>query len=466
MKHKTSSYKIRRALRFIFSIIQVILDVLLFNLCLSLTHTSLSFAACAFLTGTMMTFFFFSRLYGFILWTFHDEMTAVLRSWVLIFIVSAVFMYAYGLSVPFIYFFVALALFIPVTLTARYFFRRILFSLRLLSTSVIIVGSGMAAEMFAENISVSPFISRRVVGFLDDDESKQNKILSGVHVLGKLKDFQRIQSEVHADEAVIALPKTSRQNIEDTLNLIEDTVSRVLYIPDMYMLRTYPAFIRRFEYIPVISTSQGLLNPMNRFVKAIMDYAGGFIALILLSPLMIYVALKIKLEDKGSILFRHKRIGADLKPFYVYKFRSMVPNAEEVLKEMLKDEKLRREFEEAFKFKDDPRITKVGKFLRKTSLDELPQIFNVLKGEMSLIGARPVVQKEIDLYYGYKTAKQIFHVKPGMTGLWQVSGRNDVEDYNKRIEYDLYYACNWSVWLDIVIVFGTVKAIFSGKGAY
>ena len=457
---------IRRALRFILSVIQVILDIALFNLCLSVMNATLSFEVRAFLTGTMTAFFFFSRLYGFTLWTFHDEMIAVIRSWGLIFLVSALFMYVSSIRVPFMFVIAALALFIPVTLAARYLFRRFFFSIGLLSTSVIIVGSGMAAEMFAENISVSPFISRIVLGFLDDDESKQNKILSGVHVLGKLKDFQRIQSELQADEAVIALPKASRQTLEDTLNMIEDNVKRVLYIPDMYMFRTYPELIRRFEYIPVISTSQGLLNPMNRFIKGIMDYVGGFIALILFSPLMIYVALKIKREDNGTILFKHKRIGKDLKPFYVYKFRSMIPNAEEVLKEMLKDEKLRREFEEAFKFKNDPRITKIGKFLRKTSLDELPQLFNVLKGEMSLIGSRPVVQKEIDLYYGYKTARQIFHVKPGMTGLWQVSGRNDVEDYDQRIEYDLYYTCNWSAWLDIIIALRTVKTIFSGRGAY
>ena len=460
------SPQLRRLLRTVFSIIQIIIDIALFNSCLLIMHTPLSFHVHAFLTITMTAFFFFSRLYGFILWTFHDEMFAVIRSWVLIFFVSIISMYIGNINVPFLLFIASLALFIPVTLAARYVFRRVLFSLRLLSTSVIIVGSGMAAEMFAENISVSPFISRRVVGFLDDDESKQNKILSGVHVLGKLRDFQRIQSEVQADEAVIALPKASRQTLEDTLNMIEDNVKRVLYIPDVYMFKTYPELIRRFEYIPVISTSQGLLNPMNRFIKALMDYTGGFAALILFSPLMIYVALKIKFEDKGSIFFRHKRIGRDLKPFYVYKFRSMVPNAEEVLKEMLKDEKLRKEFEEAFKFKDDPRITKVGKFLRKTSLDELPQIFNVLRGEMSLVGSRPVVQKEVDLFYGYKTAKQIFHAKPGMTGLWQVSGRNDVEDYGQRIEYDLYYIANWSAWLDIVIMIRTVKTIFTGRGAY
>ena len=144
----------------------------------------------------------------------------------------------------------------------------------------------------------------------------------------------------------------------------------------------------------------------------------------------------------------------------------MVENAEEILQEMLKNDDLRREFEEAFKFKDDKRITPIGKFLRRTSLDELPQLFNVLKGEMSLTGPRPIVRKEIELYYGYKTAEQIFRVKPGMTGFWQVSGRNDVEDYGKRIDFDLYYIHNWSVWLDIIIMIRTFKAVLKGKGAY
>ena len=429
-------------------------------------HTSLTFETRAFLTGTMTAFFLFSKLYGFRLWTFHDEMSAVFRSWVLIFLVSILFLYANRFRFPFIFVIIALSLFIPVTLSARYFFRRILFSFGLLSTSVIIVGAGEAGEIFARSIASSPFISRNVTGFIDDDESKQGKIISGVPVLGKLRDFQRIQSEIHADEAVIAIPTASRKTLADILNMVEDNVNRVLYIPDMYMLNTFTASIRSIDGLPIISASQGLLNPMNRFIKGIMDYVGGFIALIVFSPLMIYVAVKIKREDKGDILFRHQRIGRELKPFYLYKFRSTIPNAEEVLKEMMKDKKLKSEFEEAFKFKDDSRITKIGKFLRRTSLDELPQIFNVLKGEMSLAGPRPIVQKEIELYYGYRTARQIFHVKPGMTGFWQVSGRNDVKNYKQRIEYDLYYIHNWSVWLDIIIMIRTVRAVFRGTGAY
>ena len=181
---------------------------------------------------------------------------------------------------------------------------------------------------------------------------------------------------------------------------------------------------------------------------------------------MLIIAWKIRHDDGGKALFKHKRVGQNLKPFYLYKFRTMVPNAEQILQEMMKDEKLRAEFQQAFKFKHDPRITSFGKFLRRTSLDELPQIFNVLRGEMSLTGPRPIVEKEIKLYYGYRTAQQIFHVKPGMTGFWQVSGRNDVKDYDERITYDLYYIHNWSVWLDIIILLRTIRAVVRGTGAY
>ena len=427
---------------------------------------SLTFEARAFLTGTMTAFFIFDSLYGFRNWTFLEETKAILRSGLMILLVSALFIYATRVKFPFAFMLVTLAAFLAISLTVRYFFRRVLFSLGLLYKSVIILGAGNAGELFANSIISSPFIVRRVEGFLDDDDDKQGKLISGIPVLGKLTDFEQIQSELHADEAVIAIPTASRKTLAGTLNVVEDFVDRVLYIPDMYMLTTMSATTSNIDGLPIITASQGLLNPMNRFIKNIVDYAGGFAALILASPIMIYSAWKIKQNDGGQILFRHKRVGQELKDFWLYKFRTMVPNAEEILKEMLKDEKLRAEFEEAFKFKNDPRVTEIGKFLRRTSLDELPQIFNVLKGEMSLVGPRPIVQKEIELYYGYRTARQIFHVKPGMTGYWQISGRNDVDDYKQRIDFDLYYIHNWSIWLDIVIMLRTVREVFRGRGAY
>ena len=181
---------------------------------------------------------------------------------------------------------------------------------------------------------------------------------------------------------------------------------------------------------------------------------------------MIYAAWKIKREDGGKIFFSSKRIGKNLTQFSMHKFRTMVPNAEEILKEMLKDEKLRKEYEDSFKFKNDPRITPIGSFLRRTSLDELPQFFDVIMGKMSLVGPRPLLLSEIELSDVEDTAKQIFYVKPGITGLWQVNGRNDLKDYDERMKMNLYYIHNWSVWLDITILLKTPLAVFSHKGAY
>lgn len=460
------SSKFRKSLRFFLAVTQLILDLVIYQSCFMIIPYSLSFEVRAFLTGTMSAFFLFGSLYGFRNWTFWEETKSILRSGLMILLVSALFIYTSKINLPFIFLIACLGIFLAVDLTVRYFFRRILFSLGLLYKSVIILGAGSAGEIFAQSIISSPFIVRRIEGFLDDDDDKQGKFIVGIPVLGKLNDFERIQNQVHADEAVIAIPTASRKTLAGTLNTVEDFVDRVLYIPDMYMLTTMSASVSNIDGMPIISASQGLLNPVNRFIKNVIDYVGGFAALILASPFMIYSAWKIKKGDGGSIFFKHKRIGRELKPFYLYKFRTMVPNAEEILQEMLKDEKLRAEFEEAFKFKNDPRITEIGKFLRRTSLDELPQIFNVLRNEMSLVGPRPIVQKEIELYYGYRTARQIFHLKPGMTGFWQVSGRNDVDNYERRIDYDLYYIHNWSVWLDIMIMLRTVREIFKGTGAY
>ncbi len=452
--------------RVIFSIVQIIFDLSIFNLCLFAARVNLNFQIQVFLTGAVLAFFLFSSMYGFRSWSFWEETRQCMRSCLYVFSVSMLFLFAEKSRIPLFSLTLSFAMFIPLCLLVRYFFKPLLFKLGLFSKTVIILGAGDAGEILAGRIMTSPFTARKILGFFDDDNDKQGKTIAGVPVLGRLSDFERMQGELQAEEAIISIPTASREELSGILAKVEKMTAHVLYVPNMYMLTTSAAEIRSVDGMPVISSSQGLLNPANRLIKNTIDYIGGFLALILFSPLMLYSACKIKRDDGGKILFRHERIGQGLKPFKMYKFRTMVENAEEILREMLKDENLRREFEEAFKFKDDKRITKIGKFLRRTSLDELPQIFNVLRGEMSLTGPRPIVQKEIDLYYGQRTAKQIFRVKPGMTGFWQVSGRNDVEDYQQRIDFDLYYIHNWSIWLDIIIIIRTIKAVLKGSGAY
>ncbi len=212
-----------------------------------------------------------------------------------------------------------------------------------------------------------------------------------------------------------------------------------------------------------MSQASPLKKPYWQALKTVIDIMGASIALILFSPIFLVVAYKIR-KDGGPAFYKHERIGKNGKPFSCMKFRSMIINSQEVLDELLEnDVEARAEWEKDFKLRNDPRITPVGKFIRKTSLDELPQLFNVLKGEMSLIGPRPVIDEERK-YYGDHW-DEFLSVKPGMTGLWQVSGRNDI-GYDERVSLDLDYIRNWSLLTDISIVWKTIFVIINPKGAY
>lgn len=217
----------------------------------------------------------------------------------------------------------------------------------------------------------------------------------------------------------------------------------------------------------VIKYSTQLINEKSQnlalylFLKRIMDFTSALSGIILLTPLFILIAILIKLEDpKGSVFFYQTRVGKDEKPFRMYKFRSMVSNAEEKLKDLLDKNEIKGAM---FKMKDDPRITKVGKFIRKTSLDELPQFVNILKGDMSLVGPRPPLPREVAEYN--ERDKLRLTVTPGCTGLWQVGGRNQLT-FEEMVDLDLKYIEKRSILLDVIIIIKTVKSIFFSKDAY
>ncbi|MDD3654252.1 MAG: exopolysaccharide biosynthesis polyprenyl glycosylphosphotransferase [Desulfotomaculaceae bacterium] len=206
------------------------------------------------------------------------------------------------------------------------------------------------------------------------------------------------------------------------------------------------------------------VGSLTRLLKRIFDLLMALILLCLILPLMLLIIVVIRFESPGSALFKHTRIGRDGKQFGCLKFRTMVNNAEIVLENLLAENPLlRNEWEQDFKLKDDPRVTRVGKFLRKTSLDELPQIFNVLMGDMSFVGPRPIVKNEIPKYG--KVFQYYKAVSPGVTGLWQVNGRNNV-DYEQRVKLDYWYITNWSIWLDFTILIRTLGVVMGRKGAY
>ena len=202
-------------------------------------------------------------------------------------------------------------------------------------------------------------------------------------------------------------------------------------------------------------------KPIYSFIKRLFDIICSLLALILFSPFFLIIAVCIKLGDRGPVFFGHRRVGKNGREFKLYKFRSMVVNAEELIKDFSPEQL--EEFQKNFKLEDDPRITKVGKFLRKTSLDELPQLFNILKGDMSIVGPRPITEEET-LIFGQNRGL-LLSVRPGLTGYWAAYGRGETTGYRRRRAMEIYYVMYRSIWLDIKIIFKTFTTVFTGKGS-
>jgi len=249
-------------------------------------------------------------------------------------------------------------------------------------------------------------------------------------------------------------------------NQLQKYTSSILLVPDLIGIPALSSETDCFfnEKILAFTTRNNLASRLNIIIKYLFDLFVGAVIFILLIPVMLIIAIAIRIDSPGPIGFSHKRVGHKGKQFDCYKFRTMVINANEILTELIaKDPALKEEWEQNFKLKDDPRVTRIGKILRKSSLDELPQILNVIKGEMSLVGPRPIVEDEI-VRFG-EHARDCFMVRPGMTGLWAISGRSDM-DYEERARMEAWYIHNWSMWLDISILFRTISVVINGKGAY
>ena len=339
----------------------------------------------------------------------------------------------------------------------------------ILEKRLLIIGVGNTARELTKIIRENNFTMYNLRGYISANN------LLGVHqevcidkdkILGTYEEIEQVISDKRINEVIIAMPLADNYQMLEIINKLDGKVRNIKFIPQLNGVYTFNSEIEDYDGLMLVSTYNGMNRQINRFLKRGFDICAGAAGCLVLGILYLIYAPKIK-KDGGKAIFYHTRIGKDLKPFKMYKFRSMYVDAEDRLQEMLaKDEKIREEFYKNFKLKDDPRITEVGKFLRESSLDEFPQFLNVLKGDMSFVGPRPIVQKEVDMYYGEETSKKIFMVKPGITGMWQANGRSDVEDYNERIALDLYYIRNWSLWLDIIITIKTIKNVISKKGAY
>lgn len=280
------------------------------------------------------------------------------------------------------------------------------------------------------------------------------------------QEVETVLNTCDFNTAVVAIDNYSIHRTFYYMEYLQHHVNRVVVLPRMAKIPLLNAEV--FTSINhrglAFSTRNNLLNPVDKMFKMIFDFTMTIILIIVFSPLLIILYILVYVTTKGKPIFKHERIGKDGKAFDVYKFRTMHPNARQILEVLLEsDDNIRKEWEKEFKLKDDPRITKMGAFLRKTSLDELPQLINVIRMEMSLVGPRPIVFDEIKKYGEYFNYFKA--VKPGITGLWQISGRNDV-DYDERVQLDTWYVRNWSIEQDLIILMKTIVTVLFRKGSY
>jgi len=349
-------------------------------------------------------------------------------------------------------------------------FLQALFSLLGMSEAVmrntLIVGAGKVGKSLACKLIKHKCFGLRPIGFLDDDplfaEFKE-PVLRDLRVLGDMGHIGKVIEDFNVEKVIVAFSHASSEELLDLTSRCNEAGVECSVVPRLFEVITDEIAVNEIGGIPLIRLREKRLRGYKKALKAVEDRVIGVAALLVALPVILVTAIAIKLDSPGPVFFRHKRVGKDGKCFTCLKFRSMYDGAHE-LQVMMVNGKPGNEFGWlCWKEKEDPRVTRVGKFIRKYSIDELPQIFNVLAGQMSLVGPRPHIKEEVRQYKDWH--RQRLNVKPGITGLWQVSGRSDLP-FDEMIKLDLYYIETWSLWQDIKIILRTFKAIVSGNGAY
>ena len=358
------------------------------------------------------------------------------------------------------------AMFIISLLASR--FLRIAFR-EIFARKTLVIGTGYEAARLGKISNNNRFALTSVKGYVDVNNTKDLFGFKQENIIkhSRVYDYDNLNEAIENNEIeqiIIALPEANQQVIDKVMSDIYGKVASVKYLPNVNGTMTFSSEVQDFDGQLLIATSNDTIGILDKFIKRFIDILAGIVGVITLLPLMVYVKYKyVKSGDYDNILFSQYRIGKNGKLIKIYKFRSMIPNAEKELERLMKeDPKIKEEYLTNKKLKDDPRITPVGHFLRKTSLDEWPQFINVLKGEMSFIGPRPYLPREKEDMGQYYDS--IIKLKPGVTGMWQANGRSDVE-FSYRCKLDDYYYHNWSIWLDFTIMYKTVKSVVYGKGS-
>ncbi len=374
---------------------------------------------------------------------FLDPRLIIARGWLLM---------SWGLTILFVSF-------------SRFVLRRAVYALRrhgFFLTPAVIVGANQEGRWLAEQLLRWDTSGLHLIGFVDNKTPATFPLYHDLVSLGSVDRLGEIIERYDIGEIILASSAFSTRDylleifrkygVSDRVNIRMSS--------GLYEILTTGLSVNEFAYVPLVYVNKVRLTGADNALKFILDYVLTLGALTVLLPFMAVVALLVKLSSKGPVIHKRRVMGLNGRQFYAYKFRTMVVNGDEVL---AMHPELKEELARTHKLKNDPRVTKIGAFLRKLSFDELPQLFNVLKREMSLVGPRMISPEEVAMYKQFDM--NLLTVLPGITGVWQVSGRSDVS-YEERVRLDMYYIRNWSLWLDLQIVFQTIPAVLKSRGAY
>lgn len=350
----------------------------------------------------------------------------------------------------------------------RFTVRRVVYMLRArghFMAPAYIVGANSEGIAIAEQLISSPMAGVNIIGFLDDNLPPGEEILPGVVVHGPTSRAEYLVRRFGVERLIVATSGVQRDKMLELFRRYVNSLTVSMWLSSgLYEILTTGVQVQDVGSVPMVSVNRVRLTGPNTVMKMILDYMGATFGLIALSPIFLFIAITMKFTDPGPIIYRRRVVGVGGKEFDAFKFRTMVVNSKEVLEELLaRDPEAKAEWEQFYKLKRDPRITWIGNLLRKTSIDELPQLLNVLRGEMSLVGPRMITLEEVERYG--KWGLNLHTVKPGITGLWQVAGRSELT-YEERVRLDMRYIRNYSIWLDLQIVFQTIPAVLMSKGAY
>lgn len=403
-------------------------------------------------------------------WKFYREFLVILKAWGVVVGILLFYFFIFKISEAYSrVVFLGWATFTPfVVFISHLIVRKALRHFRSQGKNIrhaVVAGAGDLGMRMMNQLEAIPWAGIEVVGFFDDKiETQETLDTINKPLLGRINEIETYLKSHNIDYVYIALPMRAEKKIFSILSDCRDLGAQILLVPDLYIFGLHHAEIQSLGNMLVLS-----FNPYSSWKRGF-DVLFSSIVLILFSPVILLVALLIKLDSRGPVFYRHKRITLSGREFECLKFRTMVVGADAQLEAILaKDQSLQEEWDKTFKLKDDPRITRIGKFLRRTSLDEFPQFVNVLKGEMSVVGARPIIGRELEEFYknkGTESAGLYCSMKPGVTGPWQVMMRTDMENYQERVDLDDWYVLNHSFWNDIKIIGQTIICVITGKGAY